>query len=405
MRVGIYGGTFNPPHWGHLTAAAAAFRALDLDELLVLPAAVPPHKSLPEGSASVEDRLEMARLAVGYLGLKDQAKVLDLEARRQGKSYTSDTLRELKKQYPEDELWLLMGTDMFLSLLTWHEAEAVLRLAHIAVFGREEEDTEALFRPQQELLREKYGTQTAVVINPDVIEISSTELRATLGRGEGQRYLPPAVYGYVQLHGLYGTSTDLKHLTPDALRPIALSYLKHKRIRHVLGTEEEAVRLARRYGVDETAARTAALLHDCTKKLTMEEQLALCQTYAVPLDELERNALKLLHAKTGAEIARDVFGIAPEVYEAIRWHTTGKADMTTLEKVIYLADYIEPTRDFPGVEELRRLCYEDLDKGLLLGLTMTVQEMQAEGNPVHYQTAAARDFLLRQRTEKKGSHL
>ena len=111
------------------------------------------------------------------------------------------------------------------------------------------------------------------------------------------------------------------------------------------------------------------------------------------LDALEQQALKLLHAKTGAEIARDVFGVDEEIYRAIWWHTTGHAGMTLLEKIIYLADYMEPTRDFPGVEELRKACYEDLDKGLLMGLEMSIEEMTAMGNPVHHATVEARDAL------------
>ena len=105
--------------------------------------------------------------------------------------------------------------------------------------------------------------------------------------------------------------------------------------------------------------------------------------------------MKLLHAKTGAEIARDVFGVDEEIYRAIQWHTTGRANMSLLEKVMYLADYIEPTRDFPGVDELRKTVYEDLDKGLLMGLTMTIQEMEEMGNPVHHLTRDARDYLLK----------
>ena len=164
---------------------------------------------------------------------------------------------------------------------------------------------------------------------------------------------------------------------------------------HVLGTEQEAVRLVRRYGGDENQARIAALLHDCTKKLDMPEQLALCAEYGIELDELERKALKLLHSKTGAAIARGVFGVEDAVYDAIWYHTTGKPDMTRLEKIIYLADYIEPSRDFDGVEELRRAVYEDLDHGLLMGLTMTIQEMEEMGNPVHHLTRDARDYLLK----------
>ena len=145
----------------------------------------------------------------------------------------------------------------------------------------------------------------------------------------------------------------------------------------------------------------AALLHDCTKKLEMEEQMALVRKYDIPLDELEQKALKLLHAKTGAEIARDVFGVDDEIYRAIQWHTTGRADMSLLEKVMYLADYIEPTRDFPGVDELRRTVYEDLDRGLAMGLSMTVEEMHERGNPVHSATLAALKYLESQHGKER----
>lgn len=394
MKTGIYGGSFNPIHKGHLTAALSAARQLGLDRLFLIPASVPPHKQLSADSATAQQRLEMTLLATAEMDCK--VEVLDIELKRTGKSYTSDTLRELKAQYPDDELWLLMGTDMFLSLQTWHEPEVIMSLASIGAFSRTVEGEDEEFAAQEKFLEETYGARVVTLENPRVIEISSTQVRASLPKGDGKEYLTAAVYGYILRHGLYGTCADLKKLTMDELRCVALSYLKPKRMAHVLGTEAEAVRLARRYGVDEREARTAALLHDCTKNLMLPEQLALCEKYGVRLDEMQTWALKLQHAITGAEVARDVFGVSDAVYEAIRWHTTGKADMKKLEKVIYLADYIEPTRDFPGVEELRRAVYEDLDRGLLLGLQMSVQEMENWGNPVHEDTLHARDFLAQQ---------
>ena len=393
MNIGVYGGTFDPPHWGHITAARAAMEQLKLDRLVLIPDRVPPHKALPEGSASPEQRLEMAALAAAELGRR--AEVSDRELRRDGPSYTSDTLAELRREHPEDTLWLLMGSDMFLSLQTWHAPEEIMALARIAPFSREAEDESAAFATQQSRLERAYGAQIQIVQNPEVRELSSTEVRAALAAGRGSDLLPPAVYGYVLREHLYGTHKALTGLTPDELRPIAMSYLKPKRMPHVLGTEQEAVRLVRRYGGDETQARIAALLHDCTKKLDMAQQLALCEKYGIMLDELEQRALKLLHSKTGAAIARDVFGVEDAVYDAILYHTTGKPDMTRLEKIIYLADYIEPTRDFPGVDELRKTVYEDMDKGLLMGLAMTIQEMEEMGNPVHHLTRDARDYLLK----------
>ena len=396
MKIGVYGGTFNPPHLGHLTAARAVFDLLKLDKLLLVPAGLPHHKALPAGSPTAEQRLEMTRLAAEQLGLGDRVQVLDLELRRQGKSYTADTLSQIRELYPEAELWLLMGTDMFLTLQTWHEPEAIFAQAGIAAFGRTEEDTEELFSVQREYLYRTYPDARIFTLTiPGVVDISSTELREQLSADRGANLLAHAVYGYILREGLYGTGAELKHLPLSKLRPVALSYLKHKRIPHVLGTEQEAIRLAERYGADVEKARVGALLHDCTKKLDMEAQLALCRHYGIELDELEQKALKLLHAKTGAAIARDVFGVDEEIYSAILWHTTGHANMTLLEKILYLADYIEPSRDFPGVDKLRAVCYKNLDAGLLMGLEMTIGEMNAMGNPVHHATIEARDALKR----------
>lgn len=394
MKIGIYGGTFNPPHLGHITAAKAVSDLLALDKLFLIPAGLPPHKHLPEGTPEAEQRLEMTRLAAEQTGLGERIEVLDLELKREGKSFTADTLTQLHTQYPDAELWLLMGTDMFLTLQAWHAPKEIFALAGVAAFGRTEKDTEALFAAQREALIGTYPNARIVTLSiPGVVEVSSTDLRDKLSVGVGGELLAPAVYGYILRGGLYGTHANLKSLPLGQLRPVALSYLKYRRIPHVLGTESEAVRLAERWGADVEKARVAALLHDCTKKLTMPEQLALCAQYGIELDELERQALKLLHARTGAAIARDVFGVDEEICSAIRWHTTGRAGMTLLEKIIYLADYIEPTRDFPGVDKLRRLCYDNLDAGLLLGLSMTVEEMNAMGNPVHRATLEARDAL------------
>ena len=394
MKIGVYGGAFNPPHLGHITAARAVFELLKLDKLLMIPTGHPPHKTLPPGSPTPDQRLEMTRLAAEQTGLGDRVEVLDLELRREGNSYTADTLARLKEQYPEDELWLLMGTDMFLTLQAWREPERILSLAGVAAFGRTEADTEELFAVQREYLYRTYPQARLFTLSvPGVVDVSSTELREGLAGGEGGGLLAPAVYGYILREKLYGTAADLKALPLERLRPVALSCLHHRRIPHVLGTEQEAIHLAERWGADVAKARRAALLHDCTKKLNLPEQLALAERFQVPLDEMERREIKLLHAKTGAAIAETVFGTDGEITGAIRWHTTGRAHMTLLEKVIYLADYIEPTRAFPGVEELRRACYEDLDRGLRLGLDMTIREMEERGAPIHPKTLEAREAL------------
>ena len=115
--------------------------------------------------------------------------------------------------------------------------------------------------------------------------------------------------------------------------------------------------------------------------------------YRIPLDAYEKKEEKLLHAKTGAAVARAVYGVSDEVYQAIFWHTTGKPGMTLLEKIMYLADYIEPTRDFCDLTELRRLAFEDLDRATLLGLTMAVRDLQVKGMVLHPNSVRARDYL------------
>ena len=404
MKIGIYGGSFNPPHLGHLAAAESAARYLELDRLMLIPAGIPPHKQLSADAPAPVHRLAMTRLMGAQIELDTliPVEVSDMELTREGKSYTSDTLRLLHERYPDAELWLLMGTDMFLTFHLWHAPEEIVRHAGLCAFGRTERDGEEVFAPQRAFLGEKFpGCRIVTMTLPNLVEISSTELRTGMVSGESEKMLTPQVYGYILREHLYGTNLDLKHLTIPQLRPIALSYLKAKRCAHVLGTAATAVKLAEKYGADAHRAEVAGLLHDCTKKLSMAEQLALCERYGIALDELEKKALKLLHAKTGAALARDVFGVDDEIYNAILWHTTGKPNMTVLEKVIYLADFIEPTRDFPGVDTLRRTVWEDLDRGLLMGLEMTVEEMQEMGSPIHVNTLTARDYLRGKENEGK----
>ena len=401
MKIGIYGGTYNPPHLGHLAAARTAVDALKLDKLLLMPAAVPPHKALPENTPAQEHRLAMVEKLADAMDLPGVVEVSTLELEREGKSYTSETLEELHRRYPKAELWLLMGTDMFLTLQYWHDPETITRLAGICAFGRTEGDGEDLFAPQRDYLARRFGARVVTVTLPGLVEISSTALRALLARGGGREYLDESIWGYILREGLYGTKADLKHLSLEELRAVSASMVKSKRIPHIRGTEETAAHLARRWGADENAARQAAILHDCTKYYTLPQQLTTCAKYGILLDDIERKTLPLLHAKSGAALARYVFGMPEAVSEAIRWHTTGKADMTLLEKILYIADYAEPTRKYSWAAELRELIETDLDAAVLRGLEITIEHTGREGGPIHYRTLEARDWLLAERGERR----
>ncbi len=392
MKIGIYGGTFNPPHLGHLAAARAAADALGLDKLVFVPAGIPPHKALPDDVPDDGRRLEMTALAADQLLRPELTETWDVELERPGKSYTSDTLREAEKRWPGDELWLLMGSDMFLTLQDWHEPEVVLSLAGVCAFCRGDVHGAAPLAAQKKHLEDAFGARAALVEIPDPVDISSTRLREMLARGEGREYLPPAVYGYILREKLYGTSAGLFRLSIEDLRCVSWSMVRAKRLAHIRGTEETAAALARRWGADETKLRRAAILHDCTKYLSLEEHLALCDRYGLELDGMERATEKLLHAKTGALKARYMFGQDDEIYDAILYHTTGRAGMSLAEKIIYIADYMEPNRDFPEVEALRAAAFEDLDRAMAMGALLSIREMEERGREIHHNTLEAYEY-------------
>ena len=188
-----------------------------------------------------------------------------------------------------------------------------------------------------------------------------------------------------------------------SLRKKAWQMLDAKRIPHVAGCEEEAVCLARRWGESPSAAAAAAILHDVTKRLSATEQLSLVKQYAIVCDDALLASPKLLHAVTGAAVAKAEFCMPDEICNAIRWHTTGKPEMTLLEKIIYLADYIEPTRNFPGVDALRKAAYEDLDSALALGLSMSLEEVRHGGAEPYIDTVLANNYYQKLVREGKNN--
>ncbi|MBQ7173249.1 MAG: nicotinate (nicotinamide) nucleotide adenylyltransferase [Clostridia bacterium] len=198
-RIGIYGGSFSPPHNGHLRAAEAFLEQMWLDFLFVVPAAIPPHKELPDVSA--KERLEMTRLA--FLGM-DGVYVSDMELLRKGPSYTVDTLRELSGD--DKRLFLLLGTDMVLTLDEWKEPEEIFKLSY-PVYARRESDKilDDKILAKLAFYKEKYGKMvTKLTLDP--LEISSSQVRARLERGEPvDDLIPGPVEEYIRAHHLYGT--------------------------------------------------------------------------------------------------------------------------------------------------------------------------------------------------------
>jgi len=297
-------------------------------------------------------------------------------------------VQELKAQYPEDELILIMGTDMFLSFHTWRYPEKIWEKATLAVLYRGDKDEKNAIYAQKEAL-EALGARIEVVQN-EVTVISSTDLRRMLIFSCAASYLPDGVMQYIQENGLYGTGGNFKQLPMEQLEKVVVGLIDPKRVNHVLGCRDTAVKMAMHWGANETDAARAGILHDITKALRGQLQLTLCSEYGIILDDFSAKYPKTLHALTGALVAERIFGENQAVVDAIRHHTTGKADMSLLEKIIYVADYMEPCRDFPGVEKLRELAFTDIDAALKLGLEMTLELLKKQGSEV---SPASRDAL------------
>ena len=385
-RIGIYGGTFNPPHAGHFCGAEYAMEQLRLDRLLMIPAHTAPHKAGTQ--VTPQQRLQMVKLG---LGDRTDIVVSDLEIARGGISYTADTVELVASQHPGAQLYLIMGTDMLACFDTWHDPQRILQHATLAVLYRGDKgelDTIEEVMPKLAAM----GAKVELLQNP-VIPISSTDMRRLLAFRCASDFLPQPVEEYILRNGLYDSWKNYRHLPIEKLQEVVVSLLKPNRVAHVLGCRQTAVELAKLYGVDETDAARAALLHDITKALGGYLQLTMCRSYGTILDKFSLKYPKTLHALTGSLVAERIFGENQAVVDAIRCHTTGKADMNLLEKIIYVADYVEPNRDFPGVEELRALAYTDITKALKLGLQNTLNLLHRQGSEVSPESQEAMAFL------------
>lgn len=192
MTLGIFGGSFNPPHVGHLAVAEACAEAAALDRVLWVPAATPPHKQGDPALAPAADRLAMTRAATAG---NPRFEVSDVEVARRGVSYTADTLRQLHAAHPDDDLALILGGDSAVGFASWREPQAILDLARLVVYARPGADLSAM----PEWVRKR----STVVVGP-LLDVSSTALRGRIAAGQTVRYLvPDAVIETVERRGLY----------------------------------------------------------------------------------------------------------------------------------------------------------------------------------------------------------
>ena len=368
-KIGILGGTFNPIHKGHVALGLAAMEQYDLEEVWLMPSKLPPHKS-HFAMLSEEHRLAMTRLAAQA---DTRFFASDFELRREGLTFTADTLELLTKVYPNVRFYFIVGGDSLIKFKSWRRPERILELCTLLGAGRAGYEVAAV-NEAAEGLREQFPKAEIGTVELSDHPISSNKIREAFYTGQPeqvQEYLPEAVWAYLQEHRLYA-KTGFAELDAEMAQN-----LPRKRYLHSVAVAHLAAAYAAALGYDPERALIAGILHDCAKAYSDEQLVADCDKYDISVTDVERRNGFLLHGKLGAFYARTKYFITDEgILSAISYHTTGRPGMTDLEKVVFLADYLEPFRTQPtepALNEIRRIAFEDIDKAVYLALKNTLR--------------------------------
>ncbi len=362
------------------------------DEILVIPSKVSPHKIgyfAPE-----EDRLFMSKLAFSNI---EKVKVLDIELKMSGKSYTLLTLNELRKSEITKPT-LVIGADSLLDFHKWYNFEEILKMAKLLVYKRAGIKNEEISKAKENL--EGLGGEISIldICPPD---ISSTTVRNyALNGKEPEGLISKEVWNYIMDKKLYSYCGFIEpqffdeciefRAEFDEIVELLKEHLTEKRFYHTLSVAKEAVKLAKMYGADTKRAFLAGLLHDICKDMTGETQLKMFSEFGIILDSLVLNAPKLWHSFLGAEYIKNKLSIKDqEIIDAVRYHTTAAAGMTLLQKILYIADFTSEERNYDGVELMREAAYTSMEKAMYEALLFSVNDLKEKGKPVHPDTMAA----------------
>lgn len=400
MRIGIYGGSFDPFHNGHLALIKAAWETGKLDKIVVMPVGTAPHKTRRMTLASY--RYEMARL--GTAGL-NYVELRDDEIVSKGVDYTIDTVKHLRRVYERQEkrvkFDLVVGSDVLFSLESWHKPKELLREVRLLVALRGEQDAHEAKAKADELAR-SLGATIKFFPMPSVA-ISSTELRLDLKAGiDISGRVPKAVERFIESNRIYTFDADIASLDDETwakvmdLEAEIWSLLPQKRRVHTLNVMLYAVRLARLHGLEVRQAAIAGLAHDCAKHLPLKLQMK----YAKKAGNIAVLNDEVAHGPAGSYYARKKLGITDrDVLAAIFYHTTSRGLMTPLDQVVYLADKIEYGRPFKDLEPIRKAAKKDLDKAMELCINEVYKALSRSKKDVHPFTKAAKLTLTHFKTK------
>lgn len=387
-RLGILGGSFDPIHVGHMYMAKSACRYFDLEEVWLMPAGHSPNKD-ERGMTGAEERLHMCELAAAG---EEQIRACRLELDLRERSYTWRTLELVHARMPEYALYFIMGGDSLDYFDRWVKPERICELATLLVVPRDRFDVTALMEKIRKL-RKRFSCRIEIVPCSQM-EISSTRLRAQLRGGNADPAdFPAGVLEYIREQGLYQRG-ECPAMDMLEIRKKVKKSLDKARYEHTKGVMYTAAALAMANGYPIEKALLAGLLHDCAKCLPTEEKLALCNRHDILVTEVERKNPALLHAKAGMALAEEKYGVHdPEILHAIKVHTTGEPDMSTLDKIIYIADYIEPGRNqAPHLEVIRQIAFADLNQCMAEILYDTLRYLGDRKGAIDPHTAITYEF-------------
>lgn len=383
-KIGIMGGTFNPIHNVHLIMAEEARQQFHLKKVLFMPSKNPPHKK-KKNIASDEHRKRMIEHAIAS---NPSFAFSDLELTREGTTYTRDTLEQLRRLYPNDKIYFIIGGDSLAAMEEWYEPEYIFKNCHILAANRDDTNDKKI-RKWFDFYRKKYGAKLSEIEMPP-ISVSSKLIRKKLKEdGSIANYVPACVERYIRFNGLYGFKDPVFEGVPDDTQMIRYlsACLKPKRFLHTLGVAVTAANIAAVYEYPVRDAYVAGLLHDCAKYFTGKELIRVCEHEGIPLSGVEKENTVLIHGKLGAYLAKTKYNIQKEeMLSAITYHTTGRPDMGTLEKIIYLADYMEPGRIMQcspySLAEIRKACFQNLDRAMAMVLKCCVTYLDHTKTPI-----------------------
>lgn len=397
MRIGLYGGSFDPIHNGHLSIVRGALRSGAVDLVIVIPTVRNPFKRGKVLSAAPY-RYYMVKETIEAEISDPRVIVSDAEFYIEGISYTVNTLRyltakekifdilteagvdERKAREPHEYFWLC-GSDILSMFDKWYKAAEIVSIVSLLVASRPGDGID--IDAERIRLNSAFGHEVPLLkFEIEGVEASSSDIRNTGDKTE----VPKTAEEFIREHALYGFK-DVWEAVDDGTANKFLDYavalypiLRRKRLLHTLNTGLLSAHYALIHGADVNKALIAGELHDCAKELPEDEQRQMARERSGDLF----TDFKLLHSPAGATMAKVKFGIVDEeILDAITYHTTGRGGMTTLDKIVYLADKIEPSRTYTDLTEMRRIAEYDLDGAVRLCLGSVMDKFVKQGREHH----------------------